>query len=857
MSKSFLSIVKPLFILLFSGISLTSLSQCPTTLTQSVVSQSGNQLVIQPVFDIAPPSEVMNGTLSNGVTSYSVLGMTTSTITYTNITAGSYSVCLNANFSTSGCPPLTHCMPVTVSGSNPCPTVLTPSIVANSGGQVSILPVFDVVPTSGSLVLWMTSGSTSYTAGVTSMTNVITQTNVATGTYSVCLSANYLNSGCASVTGCVQIAVAGPTLCPTVLTPSIITNSGGQVWLKPVFDVVPASGVLTLWMNSGLNSYTTTTTSMTNLIANTNLAAGNYSLCLTASSLNAGCVSLTGCTQVTVTAGPCPTVLTPSIVTNSGGQVSILPVFDVVPTSGVITQWMDMGLNSYTATTTSMTNVITHTNVAAGTTYSLCLQASSLNSGCPSVSGCIYQVTVTPTIQCPTVLTQSVISQVANQLIIQPVFDIAPPTGLITGVLSDGVTSHTVMSYPTTTITYTNAPAGSYSVCLTANFSSSGCPTLTNCSSVTVFSTSACPTVLTPSIVANSGGQVSILPVFDVVPTSGIITSAMNLGINTDSVSSTSMINAITHYSVTPGNHNVCLYANYLNSGCPSVSGCAQVFVWPVCQPGFTYSTDVNCVTHFINTSTGASLTHHWDINGVTYTTTDVSVSLPNGSYQVELINNTMTGPSSYISCDTLNQTVSVLCPTTSTLCSANASFSVSPDPATPGHYFVYDISTATGTRSYLWDFGDGTTSTQQHPVHQYATPGQYVICLTISGTSGTVSCSSTRCDSSSVRRVASGFFMSQVTVVPGGPTSVKEKDATEHLKVYPNPVSESLTLDLGTLDQALHYALTDIYGRMVAEGEITGSKTSINTSLLPNGFYILNITNATGDSLKTVKIVK
>ena len=32
----------------------------------------------------------------------------------------------------------------------------------------------------------------------------------------------------------------------------------------------------------------------------------------------------------------------------------------------------------------------------------------------------------------------------------------------------------------------------------------------------------------------------------------------------------------------------------------------------------------------------------------------------------------------------------------------------------------------------WLWDFGDGNTSTQQNPTHTYAANGNYTVCLTI-----------------------------------------------------------------------------------------------------------------------------
>ncbi len=38
---------------------------------------------------------------------------------------------------------------------------------------------------------------------------------------------------------------------------------------------------------------------------------------------------------------------------------------------------------------------------------------------------------------------------------------------------------------------------------------------------------------------------------------------------------------------------------------------------------------------------------------------------------------------------------------------------------------------------SWLWDFGDGTTSTEQHPVHTYKERGQYVVILDVEGPEG------------------------------------------------------------------------------------------------------------------------
>jgi PKD repeat protein len=38
---------------------------------------------------------------------------------------------------------------------------------------------------------------------------------------------------------------------------------------------------------------------------------------------------------------------------------------------------------------------------------------------------------------------------------------------------------------------------------------------------------------------------------------------------------------------------------------------------------------------------------------------------------------------------------------------------------------------------SWKWDFGDGTSSTEQHPIHPYQKAGQYVVVLNIEGPAG------------------------------------------------------------------------------------------------------------------------
>jgi PKD repeat protein len=47
---------------------------------------------------------------------------------------------------------------------------------------------------------------------------------------------------------------------------------------------------------------------------------------------------------------------------------------------------------------------------------------------------------------------------------------------------------------------------------------------------------------------------------------------------------------------------------------------------------------------------------------------------------------------------------------------------------------FFYVMSPMVKLSSWNWDFGDGTSSDKQHPVHFYSKPGHYVVTLTIKG---------------------------------------------------------------------------------------------------------------------------
>ena len=136
--------------------------------------------------------------------------------------------------------------------------------------------------------------------------------------------------------------------------------------------------------------------------------------------------------------------------------------------------------------------------------------------------------------------------------------------------------------------------------------------------------------------------------------------------------------------------------------------------------------------------------------------------------------------------------------------------------------------------------------------------PGQYVICLTVTATSGTSTCIDSYCDSSSVQKMASGFLMSQVNVIPQLVTSIKQNNLNTDLNAFPNPMLNELSITRAAKENRfLTYTLVDAIGRIILTGELANIQKPLNVSNLEKGFYYLRFTDGNSGLLKTIKLVK
>lgn len=147
------------------------------------------------------------------------------------------------------------------------------------------------------------------------------------------------------------------------------------------------------------------------------------------------------------------------------------------------------------------------------------------------------------------------------------------------------------------------------------------------------------------------------------------------------------------------------------------------------------------------------------------------------------------------------------------------------------------DQSTGTVT-GWMWDFGDGNTSTQQNPTHTYANPGQYTICLTVDNNG----CSDVSCTTTSV------VVGVEAAAIPG-------------LQVAPNPYQGATQVRFFTTEAA-HVRLEafDVQGKwigIVTDGMRNAGSQVIDFSAArwgaPAGVYLLRLT--VGEHIATLRV--
>lgn len=378
---------------------------------------------------------------------------------------------------------------------------------------------------------------------------------------------------------------------------------------------------------------------------------------------------------------------------------------------------------------------------------------------------------------------------------------------------------------------YPSAPATWYNVCLTVTSSTDSTCNSTSCQML--YASGVCNASF---FAADSAG---IVHFYNASTGTGLTCSWTfgdgNVGTSTGD---------ITHVYASPGSYVVCLTITNFAGTC-TATYCDSILVGTgssgaclgVVDPTYTYSESSGTV-NFTNTVSGSGPVYNWDFGDGSNSSTVGSTShtySANGVYLVCLtVYETGSGTDSCQYCDYVYVNGIVT--------GCTAAMTVVQDSTNLYNYFVYyAASTPSGSPTYFWDFGDGTSSTLPYPSHTYATTTPVVLCLTV--TDGLI-CSTTVCDS-----ITPGMAMSSTwTLNVMNPMGVEEIPNISSLENYPNPFGESTTIKYSIAkDATVSILITDLLGNIVAElenGKRNAGEYAVtwNPENVAGGMYLLQL---------------
>jgi PKD repeat protein len=175
--------------------------------------------------------------------------------------------------------------------------------------------------------------------------------------------------------------------------------------------------------------------------------------------------------------------------------------------------------------------------------------------------------------------------------------------------------------------------------------------------------------------------------------------------------------------------------------------------------------------------------------------------------------------------------------PQTPTNC--HATFFMVPDTTEINSWILYNFSSGSDL-SYSWDFGDGSTSIEENPVHLYDSVGLYTICLTISNDS----CSDTYCEKVFGDSCRIGYGMQKLRVVRAS-TGISENISKDiDIKVFPNPAENFISIQMKESSEEVNVQMYDQLGREKIKQVIKTNTRLIefNVTDLAPGLYFIKL---------------
>ncbi len=160
-------------------------------------------------------------------------------------------------------------------------------------------------------------------------------------------------------------------------------------------------------------------------------------------------------------------------------------------------------------------------------------------------------------------------------------------------------------------------------------------------------------------------------------------------------------------------------------------------------------------------------------------------------------------------------------------------------DPLLIHFYFNGTVPANSFTFLGSWDFGDGFTSADSCPNHQFSQPGNYTVCLIFSiCIGGGLSCHDDTC----------------ISITVGNIQSITNPDGALHtFYSYPNPVHSNFFIRTDALTKDITVKIKSVSGKEVFNS-VVKNDSPVDASSFANGMYFIEASD--GERTLTRKMI-
>ena len=119
---------------------------------------------------------------------------------------------------------------------------------------------------------------------------------------------------------------------------------------------------------------------------------------------------------------------------------------------------------------------------------------------------------------------------------------------------------------------------------------------------------------------------------------------------------------------------------------------------------------------------------------------------------------------------------------------------------------------------TWHWDFGDGQMSTDTSPVHLYALPGTYHVCMTVCNANGC----DTMCRDIEIKTISTG----------------EPESEGQAMLLYPNPAFEAVSVQYPGARPSARFSLVNVLGQTVYAAPLKSAESTISLEGIAPGIY-------------------